>query len=45
MFKGMGRDGSGDGRADMNNDTDLLYSVADLVGSYGLSEDDFGTGL
>ncbi|MDU5141650.1 MAG: M23 family metallopeptidase [Paenibacillus dendritiformis] len=45
MFKGMGRDGSGDGRADMNNDTDLLYSVVALVGSYGLSDDDFGTGL
>lgn len=45
MFKGMGRDGSGDGRADMNNDTDLLYSVADFIGSYGLSEDDFGSGL
>lgn len=45
LFKGVGRDGSGDERADANNDTDLLYSVASLIGSYGPHEDDFGRGL
>lgn len=45
MFQGIGRDGSGDAIADRNNDIDLLYSVAAIVGSYGLHEDDFAVGL
>lgn len=45
IFSGIGQDGSGDGIADANNDTDLLFSVASYVSSYGSSEDDFSIGL
>ncbi|WP_269845571.1 M23 family metallopeptidase [Paenibacillus selenitireducens] len=45
LFSGLGKDGSGDGIADPNNDLDLLYSVASFVGSYGSSADDFSIGL
>lgn len=45
LFSGLGKDGSGDGVADLNNDLDLLYSVASVVGSYGASADDFSIGL
>ncbi|UHA75879.1 M23 family metallopeptidase [Paenibacillus sp. 481] len=45
IFKGLGRDGSGDAKAEYNNDDDLLYSLAAYIGSFGLGEDDFGIGL
>lgn len=45
LFSGMGKDGSGDGVADPNNDLDLLYSVASFVKQYGTSDDDFSIGL
>lgn len=45
MFHGIGKDGSGDAIADRNNDIDLLYSVTAFIGSYGLHDDDFATGL
>jgi len=44
-FHGIGRDGSGDGRAEASNDVDLLYSIASFIGSYGPSIADFGNGL
>ena len=45
IYSGIGKDGSGDGIADPNNDLDLLYSVASYVSSYGTSADDFSIGL
>jgi peptidoglycan LD-endopeptidase LytH len=45
FFGGIGRDGSGDGIADRRSDTDLLYTLASRVRSYGSSTDDFAIGL
>lgn len=45
FFAGYGRDGSGDGYADANNDMDVLYSMADYLLRHGHSEDDFGIAL
>jgi murein DD-endopeptidase MepM/ murein hydrolase activator NlpD len=45
FFNGMGRDGSGDGRADRNQDEDLLYSVAEKAMKPGITEEDFSIGL
>ncbi|MFI2857824.1 M23 family metallopeptidase [Paenibacillus sp. JSM ZJ436] len=45
MYSGLGQDGDGDGAADPNNDTDLLYSVASRLAAYGPHEDDFANGL
>ncbi|EJW15029.1 M23 family metallopeptidase [Paenibacillus alvei] len=45
LFRGIGRDGSGDKRADSTNDVDLLYSVASRIGAYGPNDEDFGNGL
>ncbi|MCG7410415.1 M23 family metallopeptidase [Paenibacillus sp. ACRRX] len=45
LFKGIGKDGSGDDRANLNDDTDLLYSVASFIGSFGPHNDDFAIGL
>lgn len=45
FFGGIGRDISGDGRADRANDDDRLYSVARLIAKYGISADDFAIGL
>lgn len=44
-FGGIGRDGSGDGVADRNDDLDRLYSVAHQVRRKGTSPDDFAIGL
>lgn len=41
FFGGFGRDGSGDGRADANNDADVLYSMASHLLRYGQSSSDF----
>lgn len=41
FFGGFGRDGSGDGIADPENDVDLLYSMAAHVLHYGTSASDF----
>ncbi|KGE20849.1 M23 family metallopeptidase [Paenibacillus wynnii] len=41
FFHGFGRDGSGDGMADPNNDIDLLYSMASHLMRYGNSPSDF----
>jgi hypothetical protein len=40
LFNGLGRDGSGDGKADRNNDLDLLYSMASHILKFGAKEDD-----
>jgi hypothetical protein len=41
LFSGMGRDGNGDGRADRFNDSDVLYSLAQVLLHYGTSGADF----
>ncbi|WP_309123107.1 M23 family metallopeptidase [Paenibacillus sp.] len=45
FFDGFGRDGDGDGRADRNNDADVLYSMADFLLRYGTSPADFDIGI
>jgi murein DD-endopeptidase MepM/ murein hydrolase activator NlpD len=45
LFNGYGRDGSGDGKADRNNDLDLLYSMASHLLRYGSLEEDLRIGL
>ncbi|MBO8171808.1 MAG: M23 family metallopeptidase [Bacillaceae bacterium] len=40
FFNGLGRDGSGDGKADPENDLDVLYSMARYISEYGFTEDD-----
>ncbi|WP_082865748.1 M23 family metallopeptidase [Paenibacillus crassostreae] len=45
IFGGLGRDGSGDQLADMNNDMDLLYSMASYLLQYGQSQNDFSIAL
>ncbi|AHV98871.1 M23 family metallopeptidase [Paenibacillus sabinae] len=41
FFDGFGRDGSGDGKADLRNDIDVLYSMAAYLAKYGNSASDF----
>lgn len=45
FFAGYGRDGTGDGYADVNNDIDILYSMANYLLKYGQSQDDFNIAL
>lgn len=45
FFHGLGRDGSGDGIADRNQDEDLLYSIATEVMQHGSTQEDFTIGL
>ncbi|WP_197035460.1 M23 family metallopeptidase [Paenibacillus sp. UNC451MF] len=45
LFDGIGKDGSGDGKADRKNDQDLLYSMAHLLLKYGSVEEDLKIGL
>ncbi|MBE1444372.1 M23 family metallopeptidase [Paenibacillus sp. OAS669] len=45
LFNGIGRDGSGDGKADRKNDQDLLYSMASLLLKHGSVEEDLRIGL
>ena len=45
FFNGKGRDGSGDGMADPNNDLDVLYSMASIIQQYGSKPEDFGIAL
>src|SRR5699024_9380620 len=45
QFHGLGKDGNGDGLADLNNEEDLLYSYASYIASYGLTRDDFKIAL
>ncbi|CAM4333718.1 M23 family metallopeptidase [Bacillus manliponensis] len=39
LFGGIGLDGDGDGFANMNNDRDVLYTTATILGSGGTDED------
>jgi murein DD-endopeptidase MepM/ murein hydrolase activator NlpD len=45
FFKGIGKDGSGDGLADLNNDLDVLYTLSTRILKYGTSPNDFRIGL
>ncbi|RKP56308.1 M23 family metallopeptidase [Cohnella endophytica] len=45
FFRGIGRDGSGDGVADRRKDEDALFSVAAQVAKQGSAEDDLAIGL
>ncbi|MNP01840.1 L-Ala--D-Glu endopeptidase precursor [compost metagenome] len=45
IFGGLGRDGSGDQLADVNNDMDMLYSMANYLLQYGPSQNDFSIAL
>lgn len=39
MFSGIGKDGDGDGLADINNGEDVLYTLANYLQSYGTSRE------
>ncbi|WP_372512731.1 M23 family metallopeptidase [Bacillus salipaludis] len=45
LFNGLGVDGDGDGKADSNNDEDVLYTFAHYLLSYGLDHDNLKIGL
>lgn len=45
FFEGIGMDGSGDGKADQNNDLDVLTTITKFLSHYGFSPDDFRIGL
>jgi len=45
MFNGIGMDGDGDGKADMQNDEDLLYTDGSLLNANSVSEDDIKISL
>ncbi|AIQ70902.1 M23 family metallopeptidase [Paenibacillus graminis] len=45
FFGGFGKDGSGDGLADPENDADVLYSMASHLMKYGDSSSDFNIGV
>ncbi|WP_416151876.1 M23 family metallopeptidase [Salipaludibacillus sp. HK11] len=40
FFEGIGKDGNGDGVAELNNDEDILYSFASFLATYGFTEKD-----
>lgn len=45
FFSGMGKDGSGDHKADQENDLDVLYTFASYIAEYGFTENDIRIGL
>ncbi len=45
FFEGIGKDGNGDGIADLNDDEDVLYSFASFLSSYGVHDKDIQIGL
>ncbi|MBA4602776.1 M23 family metallopeptidase [Thermoactinomyces mirandus] len=45
FFQGIGRDGDGDQKADWQNDTDVLYSIAVYLAMDGTGEDQIRTKL
>lgn len=45
FFGGIGKDGSGDGKADQNNDLDVLYTIIHFYSEYGFSLEDFRIGI
>ena len=44
-FGGMGLDGDGDGKADLANDDDVMYTMKTYLSQYGHSEEDFKIAL
>lgn len=45
FFQGIGLDGDGDGHADLNNDEDILYTIADYLAHYGMNDEQFRMAL
>lgn len=45
FFDGFGIDGNGDGKADRNNDEDVLFSFANYLLNYGVDYDNLKIGL
>lgn len=45
LFGGIGMDGNGDGKADFNNDEDILYSFAYFLSKYGVDLENIKIGL
>lgn len=45
LFNGIGKDGSGDGIADRNNDDDLLAAMISMISKHGLQIDHLRIGL
>jgi peptidoglycan LD-endopeptidase LytH len=45
LFRGLGKDGSGDGLADRDNDLDLLAAVTTFISTQGNHEEDLLIGL
>lgn len=45
VFQGIGKDGDGDGIADIKNDEDRLYTAAILLSKNGITEDDIKISL
>jgi murein DD-endopeptidase MepM/ murein hydrolase activator NlpD len=45
LFRGLGKDGSGDGFADRDNDLDLLAAVTTFISASGKQEEDLQIGL
>ncbi|GEN29789.1 hypothetical protein HNQ35_000509 [Cerasibacillus quisquiliarum] len=45
LFQGKGKDGNGDGKADINDPEDILYTMAQIILEFGPTEDDVKIGL
>lgn len=45
FFDGIGKDGDGDGLASLDNDLDVLYSIAYMLSKYGTTEEDILIGF
>ena len=45
FFDGIGKDGNGDGKADPEDPEDALYTMANMLLTYGQTEDDIKIGL
>ncbi|GIQ68411.1 M23 family metallopeptidase [Xylanibacillus composti] len=45
FFHGIGHDGNGDGKAEADNDEDVLYTMAQLILKHGTTKTDFRIGL
>ncbi|WP_257349551.1 M23 family metallopeptidase [Pseudalkalibacillus decolorationis] len=45
LFEGIGLDGNGDGKAERENDEDVLYTFAHYLQSYGFDEENLKIGL
>jgi murein DD-endopeptidase MepM/ murein hydrolase activator NlpD len=45
LFRGLGKDGSGDGLANRDNDLDLLAAVTTFISAHGVNEEDLKIGI